>query len=156
MSIEIDYYMGTGTFHVDMEASSTKTTYKGIFKVKCIMSPIEYIRADANYRDLLGKANPQYASEYVSQLCYALSQLRYRIIEAPSWFRTEGEYGMGGNVDDKILLYTLDQAVEVEKLYREEMDKRYKEAREEVRKAVDDEVIGGDDNKEEIEDDLDE
>lgn len=148
MKFEIDYYMGTATFFVDVEASSNKSSYKGQFKVKCILSPLEYINADANYRELLGKTNPQYASDYVSQLAYALSQLRFRIMECPSWYNKQGD----GVRDDKVLLDIFDKAVECEQQYREGIVKRFKSAQESVRSAVDRGELGENDKTSENED----
>ena len=104
MEDQIDYFMGTATFHVDLEAAASKTTYKGMFKVKCILNPLEYAHSDAMYRQLLGKDNPQFASEYVSSICYALSQLKYRIIDCPDWFKNPETGIHGSSIEDNILL----------------------------------------------------
>ena len=149
----IDLLMGTATFMVNMEASSNKATHKGMFKVKCVLSPLEYVNANALYRQLLGKDNPQFASDYVSRLCYAMSELKYRIIDAPDWFKNETTGINGSNVDDNILLYILEKAVECEGQYREMIDKKYKEARKEVRQSIDDGILS--DKKEEVINDID-
>lgn len=133
--IEIDYYMGTATFFVDIE-SSDKKTFRGQFKVKCILSPLEFVRCDSMYRELLGKVNPQLATEYVSQLSYAMSQLKHRIMECPTWFRDEST-GVKGNVDDKVLLHVFDKSVEAEAQYREGIEERYEKANKSVREAID-------------------
>ncbi len=150
---QIDYTMGTATFFVDMEAESTKETFKGMFKVKCVLNPLEYIGADAMYRELLGKTNPQYASDYVSKLCYTISQLKYRVMDSPSWFKNTKIGVDGGHIDDAILFFILDKAVDCEIQFREGVQKKYEEARGEVRKAIDEK-----DNKksEEVIDDLEE
>jgi hypothetical protein len=138
MSISVDYNLGTAEFFVNIEAAADKSTYKGRFVVKCVLSPLDYIQSDATYRELLGKTNPQYANEYVSQLSYALSQLKYRIKLCPSWFENSSNGIKGSHVDDNILLHILDKAIEAEELYRNGIEEKYKKAREEVKKAVDD------------------
>lgn len=158
---QIDYMMGTASFYINIEANSNKETLKGTFKIKCVLSPLEYINADSMYRELLGKTNPQYASEYVSQLCYALSQLKYRIVQSPAWFKNAETGINGSSIDDNILLYVLDKCVEAEADYRKGVEERYEKAREAVRKAVDDGSLndGAEKQKEdgdELEDDLDE
>lgn len=155
MENEINYFMGTATFHVDMEGGSNRQTYKGIFKVKCILNPLEYLQSDALYRQLLGKDNPQYASEYVSQLCYALSQLKYRIIDCPDWFNNKETGIKGSSIDDNILLYVLDKAVECEEEYREGIKEKFKKARKEVQEAVDDGSLNNGTKVEEEENDID-
>lgn len=154
MSLEIDYYMGTATFFVDIVAAADKSTYKGQFKVKCILSPLEYINSDSTYRELLGKTNPQFASDYVSQLAYALSQLKYRIIDSPSWYRNESSGIHGSSVDDKILLHVFEKTIECEEKYREGMEKRYKEAKKEVIEAIDKGVLGDGKENPQTEEDL--
>jgi hypothetical protein len=133
---EIDYNLGYGSFFVDIEGDATKQFYRGFFKVKCVLGPLEYIQSDALYRELLGKTNPQLASDYVSRICYALSQLKFRIVEAPDWWKKEGVIG-GGHLDDNILSHILEKSTECELDYRDGIEKKYKEAREKVKKAVD-------------------
>ena len=153
MSIEIDYLMGTASFHVNIEAAASRATYKGMFKVKCILSPLQYIESDSLYRKLLGKDNPQFANEYVSNLCYALSQLKYRIIEAPEWFKGAESELYGSSIDDNILLHILDLAVKAEDDYRQGTEEKYKEAKENVRKAIDEkELTDGEEELNDIDD----
>jgi hypothetical protein len=136
MDIDIDFNLGVASFLVNMESSTTKETYKGPFKVKCILSPIEYIKADAMYRDFLGKTNPQFANAYVSQLSYALSQLKFRIIESPAWFQNTENNISGSFVDDIILLHVFERAVECEEEYRKGIKERYDNARKKVQEAL--------------------
>jgi len=136
MKYDMDIFSGTASFSVSIDASSNKQTYNGLFKVKCILSPLEYINSDSLYRELLGKTNPQMASEYVSNLCYALSQLKYRMIESPTWFKTDSVSLDGSDIDDKILMHILDLAVGAENEYRTKIEEKYSVAKEEVKKAV--------------------
>lgn len=139
--MNIDYFAGTATFMVNIESGVTKTTYKGVFKVKCVLSPLEYIYADAFYRELIGKSNPQFVADYVGQLCYAISQLKYRIMDCPDWFKNRENGIHGSNIDDNVLLYILDKTVDSELQYREGIKERYEKARESVKKAIDDKEL---------------
>jgi hypothetical protein len=151
--INIDYFTGSATFMVDIESGVTKTTYRGTFKVKCVLSPLEYINADAFYRELIGKSNPQFVSEYVGQLCYALSQLKFRIMECPDWFKNKETGINGSGIDDNVLLFVLDKAIDCEAQYRDGIKERYEKARESVKKAIDDkELTSGKEEKEETKD----
>ena len=141
--IEINFCESTATFFVKMESSSSKETFTGKFKVKCIISPLEYIYSDNLYRELIGKHNPHLVSDYVNQLCFALSQLKYRVIESPSWYKNESGGVDGGNVDDSILLYVYEKSAEAEQEYRKKIEERYENAKEEVKKAVDNGAITG-------------
>tara|TARA_R100000951_G_C2653160_1_gene185153 strand:+ start:5278 stop:5766 length:489 start_codon:yes stop_codon:yes gene_type:complete len=135
--IDINYHMGTATFPIDMVAGGNKQTYKGMFKVKCILGPLEVIESDALYRKLLGDSNPNFASEYVGSLAYALSQLKYRIIDAPAWYKNDIKMD-GSHVDDAILLSIFDVAVEAEEEYRKGIEEKYQKARNSVVEAIDD------------------
>lgn len=149
--INIDYFTGTAEFYVNQIGSADKSTYKGMFKIKCVIGPIQFINSDALYRKLLGESNPQYASDLAGRLAYAISQLKYRISDCPDWFKSEnGMYG--SEVQDNILLYVFDKCVEAEMIYREEMEKRAKEAKKEVVESVDEQAKAK--TKEEVEDDL--
>lgn len=137
----IDYFSGTATFMVNIESGVTKTTYRGVFKVKCVLSPLEYIHADGFYRELIGKSNPQFVADYVAQLCYALSQLKYRVMDCPDWFKNKETGILGSGVDDNVLLFVLDKTVDCELQYREGIKERYEKARESVKKAIDDKEL---------------
>jgi hypothetical protein len=140
-NIQIDYNMGTATFLINEEGSASKTTYKGVFKVKCVMSPLEYINSDALYRELLGKVNPQLASKYISELCYTISQLKYRVMDVPSWYKNTSTGIDGSHIDDNVLFSILDKATEAEMEYRRGIEEKYKKARDEVKKAVDEKTL---------------
>ncbi len=149
MKIDINHMMGTASFFVNLEASASKTTYKGLFTVKCVLSPMEYIHANSLYRELLGKTNPQFASEYVSNLCYALSELKFRIIDSPAWFKSQDSSVDGSNIEDNILLFILDKAVSSEETYRKDMEEKAEAAKQAVIDSIDD---GSLTNEEELND----
>jgi len=137
MDRDINYHMATATFYIDMVAAGNRSTYKGAFEVKCLISPLELIRSDALYRKLLGDTNPNYASDYVGSLSYALSQLKYRVVSSPAWY-SNGTDIDGSHIDDAILLKIFDDAIECEAEYRLGIDKKYLEAKKSVVEAVDD------------------
>lgn len=151
--IEIDFYESTATFFVKIDAASNKQTYSGKFKVKCVVSPLEYIYSDNLYRELIGKYNPHLVSEYVNQLCFALAQLKYRMIEFPDWFKNKSGGPDGGTIDDNILLYIYEKSAQAEQEYREGIEERYKKAHEDVKKALEDgELTDGKEKESEEED----
>jgi hypothetical protein len=139
--IDIDLYMGTATFFVNVESAATKTTYRGPFKVKCLLNAFDYIKADATFRELLGEKNAEFANDYVTQLCYAFSQLKHRVIEHPAWFR-DPDGIIGGGLEDNVVLFVLEKCVEAEDQYRKGIEAKYKKSKGEVKKAIDDADIG--------------
>ena len=141
--------MATATFQISMEAASNRATYKGSFKVKCILSPLDVINADALYRKLLGTTNPNFASDYVGSLSYALAQLKYRIIDSEAWFKNNTDIH-GSHTDDAILLHIFDEAVECESDYRAGIEEKYQKAKQAVVEAVDKGTLT--DGKQEVKD----
>lgn len=135
MRVKIDE-MGYGTFFIDMVSNLDKSTCKGRFKVLCILNPFDYVKADSLYRELLGGTNPHLASDVINTMCYAMAQLKYRIVEAPSWWHKDSQVG-GGSVGDNILLEVLNLAIESEQQYRDWLDKKYDEAKVDIRNAID-------------------
>ena len=107
-------------FDVNIIGERTNNSYLGSFRVKCILSPMEEIKADRMYRELMGQ-NPHLASEHVSQLAYALSQLNFRVIDsAPFW---QGGEIPGGHIGDRnVILEVFDKSVEAQVTYIEQKE----------------------------------
>ena len=115
---------GYGYFDINLVGEHTNNTYMGSFKCKCLLSPMEQIKADKMYRDLLGN-NSHLASVHVSQLCYALSQLSHRLVETPPFW--DGQ-GIGGAhiKDESVILGVLESALEAAALFVEEKQEEMK------------------------------
>ena len=63
--IDIDYSEGTAQFTIKATSETNGETYSGRFKVKCYLNPLEYIRADSKYRELIGNSNPIYTDKHI-------------------------------------------------------------------------------------------
>ena len=113
---------GFGSFDYCSVGNITKQSYIGTFKVKTILSPMEFIKADKLYRELLGQ-NLHYASNLAQNYAFALSQLKQRIVEFPPFW--EDRELNGSHVkDDNIVMEIMELAAETEALYREDKDKK--------------------------------
>lgn len=113
-------------------------TYLGTFRFRCSLTPLQYVDADRDFRDLLG-TNAQFASTHAENLAYALAQLRHRIIEAPPfWTDGGGRYGGAAVKDHDVIDLVLEAAVQSELKYRSELRKRHAEAIEKIKKQVED------------------
>jgi len=135
------------SFNLNTIGTSTKNTYIGQFKVKTILSPMEFIKADRLYRELLGP-NLHYASSRVQNYAFALSQLKFRIVEFPPFWE-DRELNGSHIKDDNIALEIMELAAESEELYRKERD----EQAEEIQKILTDKIRKGSIKKtEEVED----
>ena len=88
MDTKIDLLEGTASFYFSLTGSVSGETYKGTFTIKGSLSPLDSIKADKRYRELMG-ANPNFATQHVSQLCFALSQLEQRVLKYPNWWSNQ-------------------------------------------------------------------
>lgn len=119
---------GYGIFDVNIIGKSTNQTYMGTFKVKCLLSPMEQIKADKLYRDLLG-TNAHLASNHVASLTYAASQLHLRVVEAPPFW--EGSDIGGAHIkDENVILEVLENALESQVMFVEEKQEELKKRQE--------------------------
>lgn len=119
---------GFGIFDVNILGVSTNNSYMGTFKVKCLLSPIEQIKADKLYRDLLGQ-NAHLASNHVAKLAYAASQLHLRVVEAPPFW---GGPDLGGAhiKDENVILEVLNKAIEAQVTFVDKKKNELKERQE--------------------------
>jgi hypothetical protein len=121
-------------FDVNILGNIHKQTYMGNFKVKCVLSPLDYINADKLYRDLLGD-NMAMASDRAKNLAFALSQLKYRVIEAPAFWEHR-ELGGAHIEDDNVIMSILELAIEAEQKYMSKKDKEAEEIEKRLTKAL--------------------
>jgi hypothetical protein len=132
--IIIENNVATWELRTDGDISGT---YQGIFKFKCFLDPMEQIRANREYRELIG---PHHLTlpEHESFLAYALTQLKYRVLSAPPfWTSTQSVSGISGNLpDENIISEVLTAAMDSEIRYRGQLKKKKTEALDKARKAA--------------------
>jgi hypothetical protein len=103
------------------EEGLIRGTYAGTFKFRCFLTPTMKIAANREYREMLGP-NPSMAGEHESELAWALSQLRQRVLEAPPFWQA-GK--MAGDIEDANIIQTvLDAAIRAELKYVENLKER--------------------------------
>lgn len=107
------------------EEGSIQGSYRGTFKFKCYLTPLDQIAAGRAYRELLG-SNPTLVNEHESFLAYALTQLKHRVISAPPFWTSTLQSGpFSGDVpDDNIISSVLNAAIDAEAKYREMMKQK--------------------------------
>lgn len=117
-------------FPISAIGKQSGETFQGSFKVKCFLTPIDLIKADRLYRELLGEITPHLATTEAQNLCFALSQLKYRIVKAPAgWKNQEID---GGHLDTNVVIEVLNKAIEAQSMYQ----KRSKEKLEKLQKEL--------------------
>lgn len=94
-------------------------TYTGRFVFKCFLLPTATLQAAREYRDLLGSLAVQ-ATDAESDLAFALTQLKHRIISSPPfWSSTLQESGIAGNIGDlNVIASVLDAALRAESQFK--------------------------------------
>lgn len=123
------------SFEVAETDQLTRTTYMGSFRVKCFLSPLEKIKADRIYRELIGAVNPVMASGDAKNMAFAISQLTVRVIEGPDFFKNQKNPDLpGGHLPDDILISILDKAIDAETEFREQQRKAYEETQKRMTK----------------------
>jgi len=112
-------------------------TYLGTFKFKCFLTPSERLAAGRLYRELLGP-NAALASIVEDNLSFTLSQLRFRIIEAPNfWTNAVGLNGLMGDLPDQnVVDMVLEAAVNAELKYVAQLEEKKEEAIKKAKKTA--------------------
>ncbi len=144
---------GIATFTIKVDGDVTKNTYIGTFKVHCVLNSLDEVNSGKLYRELLGK-NLEYATEREKNTAFALSQLKYRIVEeAPFW--THPVLGGSDIKDLNIIEDILGKAIEAQESYVKIQNEEYKKRQEILSKLIksktisrDEEVINPHEDKE--------
>lgn len=116
----------TAVFDIAIQDDLTMETYIGNFKVKCFLSPLEVIRADRIYRELIGSVNSVMAGDTAQNYAFAISQLSVRIINCPDFFKNPNAPDLfGSHTPDKVLIGVLNSSIDAETHFREQQKKTF-------------------------------
>jgi hypothetical protein len=111
-------------------------TYMGTFKFRCTLSPLQIIDADRDYRDLIGN-QPSMVAETADNLAFSLSQLKQRIVLAPSfWTENSGRFPGGGVKDLEVISKVLEAAFLAENKYRRLLQEKHESAVKRLQSAI--------------------
>jgi hypothetical protein len=136
MSKDIILQGSEAEFTVSVIGKQTGETFQGTFKVKCFLSPIDTIKADKLYRELLGSITPHLASTEAQNMCFALSQLKYRVKQSPAGWKNEEIDG--GHLDMNIVVDVLNHAIEAQTMYQQRSKERLKKLQDQLTKDIKD------------------
>lgn len=123
---------GTASFDLNSEGDFLGTC-RGLFKFKTFLTPLEQLAASRDYRNLLGN-NPEMSSDAERYMALCLSQLKYRIVSAPPFWKTGDVFD--GNVDFNILSTVFDRALSASLIYKEHLQKKKEEALKVAQEAI--------------------
>lgn len=115
------------TFDIAVQDDLTMETYMGSFKVKCFLTPLEIIRADRIYRELIGAVNSAMAGDSAQNFAFAISQLSVRIVNCPDFFKNPNAPDLfGSHMPEKVLIAVLNHSIDSETAYRAQQAKTFK------------------------------
>jgi len=119
MQIEQD----VATEFINIVGDVTKNSFQGTFRFKCFLTPLEEIKADRLFRELIGTSNSILTSDRVRNLSLALGQLKFRILESPAgWKHEEVD---GSHLDYNIIITVFNLAMTAEETYRKQKKEEY-------------------------------
>ena len=133
-SVNISLNGSKASFELNLVGQRTKQTYMGTFVCKCVLNPIEEVRADSLYREFLGNVNAHLASPRITDIAFALAQLKYRLVEFPQFWKSEGING--SDVDENVLITVLNICFEAQTLYENKSTERAKDLKEQLHNAI--------------------
>lgn len=123
-----------GIFTISELDDETNETFIGEFKVKVILSPLDILGIDRDYRELIGAVNPIMASNDANNIAFALSQLRHRILSYPAFWKG-GEYD-GGHLPKKVLYKILDDSIACQDKFKKDKQDEMEKIRKNLTKQV--------------------
>jgi len=117
----------TATFDIAIQDDElTMETYMGNFKVKCFLHPLEIIRADRIYRELIGPINSMMAGDTAQNYAFAISQLSVRLIDYPDFFKNPNAPDLlGSHMPEKVLIGVLNNSIDAETEFRAQQKKTF-------------------------------
>ncbi len=118
--------MNTKSFTVDVKGSVTGETYKGLFKVKPLLSHKDKLRRDEIRRSLLGEKATD-ASENAQTMASIFSKIYIHVIDAPSWW-TNADNG-SDLLDEEPVQQVLTEILKIESDQIESVKKQGEEAK---------------------------
>jgi hypothetical protein len=99
------------SFSIDVEGSTTKQKYIGIFKVRPLLSHRQKLQKDESKRQLLGTL-PETATIDAMKTALIFSKVWAHLIEAPSWWK-EAANGID-LLDDEPVGMVYDKIIDIE------------------------------------------
>ena len=125
---------------INVTGEDTGNTYIGEFKFKCLLSPLDRINIDREYRSMLG-TNAQEAGIEAANLANILSELLFRIVDsAPFWISKES-FIPGSHIPDRnVLLKVYEKALSCEAEYKQEIKEKVEKSKEEIKEKLDNEA----------------
>ena len=111
-------------FPIKTTGSTSMESFSGKFRVRTMLSPLNHIKANKLMRQLLGD-HALIADELSRQYAFMLSQLHFRVISGPNWWKSDTEVDGGHIKDLNVLSEILNKSLQAEEEYREKQKKLF-------------------------------
>ena len=125
--------MNTKNFTIDVKGSVTGEHYKGLFKIKPLLSHKDKLRRDEIRRSLLGERAVD-ASENAQTMASIFSKIYIHLIDAPSWW-TNADNG-SDLLDEEPVQQVLTEVLRIENEQIDSVKKAGEEAKKELAAEV--------------------
>jgi len=113
---------------------SSGETFIGRFSFKCVLSPFDRIRADSKRRELLGSTNPHLASKEAQNASFALSELKFRVVASPDFYKNREIDG--GHLDYNIIIELINMAIDAEERFKVKQQERLEATQKRLTSAI--------------------
>ena len=128
---------------INVIGEDTGDTYKGDFKFKCLLSPLDRINIDREYRSMLGE-NPHSAGIEAANLANVLAELLFRITDAATFWTSKESFIPGSHIPDRnVLLKVYEEALKCEAEFKQEIKAETEKSKKEIKDKLDDESKEG-------------
>lgn len=122
------------TFTFTCFGEISQQTWAGEFTVKPILSFSAIAAVDVDRRRFIGNPENEGAvPEEIRSIAAMISQIKYRVMKAPSWL-LESNY-LADMVDGNVLVELFKKVIEVEDVYRQKLSKKADADMEEMKKG---------------------
>ena len=118
------------TWHCSFQSSNGET-YMGTFVFKALLTPMDTIAIDRDYRELLGPVSPNLASRDTYNVAFAAANLKHKIAKSPSFWTDGVENSFPGTQikgGEDLIGHVMEASYLAETLYKDGLKKRHEEA----------------------------
>ena len=124
---------------INVIGEDTGNTYMGDFHFKCLLSPLDRIGIDKQYRSFLGQS-PFDASVEAANLANVLSELLFRVHDAPPFWSSKESFIPGAHIPDQnVLLKVYEEALSCELEFKKEVKEKSDGFKKDIKEKLDEE-----------------
>ena len=129
--------------NINVIGEDTGQTYMGDFKFKCLLSPLDRINIDRQYRSMIG-VNSHEAGIEAANLSNILSELLFRVSSYPPFWKADENHILGSHIVDRnVLLKVYEEALSCELEFKEEIKEKVELSKKDMKEKIDEDAKEG-------------